>query len=105
MPSERCRCLNSDGWCRMTDPGVPMTSPTTFIEIEVDGKTVFTMRDIQVPMVGDSITISGPDKSSAPMTAGKSYAVDVKHRVWVKDTDQSTRREELRCILICEKAK
>lgn len=76
----------------------------TLIEIEVDGKTVFAMRDLQVPMVGDSITISGPDKSKAPMTSGKSYAVDVKHRIWVKDTDQSSRKEELRCILVCERS-
>ena len=77
----------------------------TMIEIEVGGKRIFSMRDFQVPMVGDSITISGPDKSSAPMTSGKSYAVDVKHRIWVKDTDQGSRKEELRCILVCERSR
>lgn len=78
----------------------------TTIEIEVGGKKVYEMRSAQVPAVGDSITISGPDKSAAPMMiSGKSYAAEVKHRVWVKDKGGQFGEEVLRCVLICERVK
>ena len=66
---------------------------TTLIDIEVDGKVVESMRDISIPAVGDSISIPSLN-----------IVVRVNQRDWVFDEEQSHRaREELRCVLVCQK--
>ncbi len=66
---------------------------TTLIEIEYNGKTIESIRDVSIPCIGDSLHLSSTTASVNPAI------FIVKKRHWVIDTNQSHRLRELRCIL------
>jgi hypothetical protein len=67
-----------------------MRQHMTMIQIELDGKEVAAIRDINVPATGDVISLFNKK------------VVEVKRRHWIIDKEMSDRPREFRCILECE---